>query len=213
MVGQVHVVHHPLAQRALCTLRDRTLSPSLFRSTLHYLSLFLVSEATRCLAHEAIPFDAATGAMPTVTIRDRICVVPILRAGSGMLDAALAILPEDTVVHHLGMYRDAQSLSTVEYYNRLPKTRNVDSVLILDPLIATGGTSSAAIHALEEWGVPAARITLVSVLATKQGLNYVRNQYPDITVVLAGSEDVLDEKGIAHPGLGDVGDRLYGTNL
>lgn len=172
-----------------------------------------MSEATKTLTYDETPLDASSGTLPTFSIRERIGVVPILRAGSGMLDAALAILPENTVVHHLGMYREAETLSTVEYYNRLPKSCHVDSVLILDPLVATGGTSSAAIHAIEEWGVPASRVTLVSVLATKQGLDYVRRQHPEVTVVVAGCQDELDGKGIAHPGLGDVGDRLYGTEL
>lgn len=185
----------------------------MFCRTLHNLSLFLVNEATRSLEYDETPFNPASGTMPTVTIRKRIGVVPIWRAGSGMLGAALAVFPENTAVHHLGMYREAESLSTVEYYNRLPRTCDADSVLILDPLVATGGTSSAAIHAVEEWGVPASHVTLISVLATKQGLDYVRGRHPDVTVVEAGCQDELDEKGIAHPGLGDVGDRLYGTEL
>jgi uracil phosphoribosyltransferase len=139
-------------------------------------------------------------------IKERISVIPILRAGLGMVDAMLELMPFCNV-HHLGMYRDKGSLVPILYYNKLPREPDCDRVIILEPLIATAGTLVASVELIKDWGV--SDITVMSVLASKFGLKKLTEEHPDIKILVGDVDDELTESGIILPGLGDVGDRLY----
>ena len=140
--------------------------------------------------------------------RDRIGLIPILRAGLGMVDAMLELMPT-AQVWHLGLFRDEQTLRPVEYYNKLPDTATVDLCLILDPMLATGGSATAAIDVLKRWG--ASRIKLVNLIAAPEGVEAVSAAHPDVTIHCAALDRDLNDKGYILPGLGDAGDRQFGT--
>jgi uracil phosphoribosyltransferase len=141
-------------------------------------------------------------------LADRIGFIPILRAGLGMVDAFLELMPT-AQVWHLGLFRDERTLRPVEYYNKLPSTSNVDLCLILDPMLATGGSATAAIEVLKRWG--AVRIKLVNLIAAPEGVDAVLKAHPDVEIYCAALDRQLNEKGYIMPGLGDAGDRQFGT--
>jgi uracil phosphoribosyltransferase len=143
-------------------------------------------------------------------LAERLGLVPILRAGLGMVDAFLELFPESQV-WHLGLFRDERTLRPVEYYNKLPDQTTVDTCLILDPMLATGGSASAAIEVLKDWG--AQRIKLVNLIAAPEGVAAVSEAHPDVPMYCAALDRQLNEKGYIQPGLGDAGDRQFGTGL
>jgi uracil phosphoribosyltransferase len=149
--------------------------------------------------------------MEAAELGERIGLVPILRAGLGMVDAMLELFPE-AQVWHLGLFRDERTLRPVEYYNKLPDSANVDLCLILDPMLATGGSATAAIEVLKRWGaVKPVRIKLLNLIAAPEGVEAVSSAHPDVEIHCAALDRQLNEKGYIMPGLGDAGDRQFGT--
>jgi uracil phosphoribosyltransferase len=146
--------------------------------------------------------------MQGAELADRIGLVPILRAGLGMVDAMLELMPT-AEVWHLGLFRDERTLRPIEYYNKLPDTATVDLCLILDPMLATGGSATAAIEVLKRWG--ASRIKLLNLIAAPEGVQAVASAHPDVEMYCAALDRQLNEKGYILPGLGDAGDRQFGT--
>jgi uracil phosphoribosyltransferase len=209
----LHVSNHPVLAHKLSILRSSSTSPSSFRATLREITFHLGYEATSSLTTRAIPITVpgtnltdhieATGSK----ISQKIALIPILRSGLGMVDSMLELV-EDARVHHIGMYR-SKSLMPVQYYNRLPKKCEVDVAYILDPLIATSATIISVAGILKKWGVP--EIHVISVIASKQGLSELLSHHPDVHVTLGHIDEELNADGDVLPGLGDSGDRLFGT--
>lgn len=206
---QRHVVlDHPLVRHHLARLRDEATPFPEFRGAMRALSMLLAYEALRDLPVRRVtvktPLEPATAAR----VRGRIGLVPILRAGLGMVDPVLGLLPE-AEVWHLGFYRDETTLQPVAYYNKFPARRPVDVALVLDPMLATGGSAIAALRAVRDWGVK--RIKLLGVIAAPEGLRAVRKAFPDVEVLVCALDRKLNRHGYILPGLGDAGDRQFGT--
>lgn len=204
------VIDHPLASHKLTMLRDRKTPVAHFRTLVSELGLILAVEATRSIPTEAVaietPMERTEGRR--ISPLDPV-LVPVLRAGLGLLDAFLHVIPT-AKVGHLGLYRDHDSLVPVPYYRNFPPLLAQRPVFILDPMLATGGSASEAVRQLKEAG--ATHLTLVSVLAAPEGLTRLGQDHPDLTVVVASVDRQLNEKGYILPGLGDAGDRIFGTN-
>jgi uracil phosphoribosyltransferase len=204
----LHVSRHPAVLHKLAILRDETTEPRTFREVVRELSWLLGYEALADvrLDEEAIrtPLEPTTGHR----LADRIGLVPILRAGLGMVDAMLELMPT-AEVWHLGLFRDERTLRPVEYYNKLPDSATVDLCLILDPMLATGGSATAAIGVLKRWG--AVRIKLVNLIAAPEGVAAVAAAHPDVEIHVGALDRQLNERGYILPGLGDAGDRQFGT--
>lgn len=206
---KIVVLDHPLAAHKLTLLRDRKTPVSLFRTLTEELGLLLAMESTRSLPVVPVavetPLERMQGALlPSL---DPV-LVPVLRAGLGLLQPFLQLLPT-AKVGHLGLYRDHDSLVPVPYYRNFPPLLEARPVFILDPMLATGGSASEAVRQLKEAG--ARQVTLASVLATPEGLRRLEADHPDLTVVAAAVDRQLNEKGYILPGLGDAGDRTFGT--
>jgi uracil phosphoribosyltransferase len=206
--SNLHVSKHPAVLHKLALLRAETTEPKKFRE--------LVREISWLVGYEAL----ADAYVREVTVRtpleetvghelaERIGLVPILRAGLGMVDAFLELFPT-AQVWHLGLFRDERTLRPVEYYNKLPDHSTVDTSLILDPMLATGGSATAAIEVLKDWG--ATRIKLVNLIASPEGVAAVSEAHPDVAIYCASVDRQLNERGYILPGLGDAGDRQFGT--
>jgi uracil phosphoribosyltransferase len=204
----VHVSQHPAVLHKLAVLRDERTEPKKFREVVRELSWLLGYEA---LADVGVrPLDIRTPMEPMTAheLDARIGLVPILRAGLGMVDAMLELMPT-AQVWHLGLFRDERTLRPVEYYNKLPNSATVDLCLILDPMLATGGSATAAIEVLKKWG--AVRIKLVNLIAAPEGIEAVTTAHPDVHIHCAALDRGLNERGYIQPGLGDAGDRQFGT--
>ncbi|HLK42654.1 MAG TPA: uracil phosphoribosyltransferase [Thermoleophilia bacterium] len=206
---RVVVVGHPLVRHKLGLLRDRTTTTRDFRALMGELGAFLCYEATRELEVEPARVETplATAAAWRVSGK-KLGVVAVLRAGMGMLDAVLALVPVARV-GFVGLYRDEQTLQPVEYYCKLPGDLAERDVLVLDPMLATGGSAAAALRMCRERG--ARRLSLLSVVAAPEGIARVRTSHPDVTIYTCAVDDGLNADGYILPGLGDAGDRLYGT--
>jgi uracil phosphoribosyltransferase len=207
----LHVSRHPAVLHKLGILRDEKTEPKKFREVVRELSWLLGYEA---LADARVQARTVTTPMETMDgheLGERIGLVPILRAGLGMVDAMLELMPT-AQVWHLGLFRDERTLRPVEYYNKLPDSANVDLCLILDPMLATGGSATAAIEVLKRWGaVNPVRIKLLNLIAAPEGVKAVSDAHPDVEIYCAALDRQLNEKGYIMPGLGDAGDRQFGT--
>jgi uracil phosphoribosyltransferase len=206
----VHVSQHPAVLHKLAILRDERTEPKKFRELVRELSWLLGYEA---LADVGVrPLDIRTPMEPMTAheLDARIGLVPILRAGLGMVDAMLELMPT-AQVWHLGLFRDERTLRPVEYYNKLPNSATVDLCLILDPMLATGGSATAAIEVLKKWG--AVKIKLVNLIAAPEGIEAVTSAHPDVQIHCAALDRELNDRGYIQPGLGDAGDRQFGTGL
>jgi len=210
MSGSLTVVSHPLVNAKLSVLRKAETTPKEFREGIRQISMVLGIEASRDLPTEE--FQGQTPVAPFVgtTIKPRIGLTPILRAGLGMCEAMLELFPA-AHVYYLGLFREKVSLQPVEYYSKLPKQPTVDLVYLLDPLVATGGTAVAAIHMLIDWGISIKDIRFLAVLASRQGIDHVRGEFPDLQIYVAAIDQQLTDTGYITPGLGDTGDRLNNT--
>ena len=209
--GGVFVSNHPAVQHKLALLRDDTTEPKKFRELVRELSWLLGYEALADVRLRTIPVRTPMEQIEASQLADRIGLVPILRAGLGMVDAMLELMPT-AEVWHLGLFRDERTLRPVEYYNKLPDSASVDLCLILDPMLATGGSATAAIEVLKRWGaVQPVRIKLVNLIAAPEGVEAVAAAHPDVEIHTAALDRQLNEKGYILPGLGDAGDRQFGT--
>jgi uracil phosphoribosyltransferase len=207
----LHVSSHPAILDKLARMRDEKTDPKLFRELVREISWLLGYEAL--LDARMMPTRVKTPIEETdgARLAERIGLVPILRAGLGMVDAMLELMPT-AEVWHLGLFRDERTLRPVEYYNKLPDSATVDLCLILDPMLATGGSATAAIEVLKKWGaVTPVRIKLVNLIAAPEGVRAVTEAHPDVHVYCAALDRQLNERGYIMPGLGDAGDRQFGT--
>jgi uracil phosphoribosyltransferase len=204
----LHVSQHPLVAHKLAILRDRTTEPKKFRELVRELTWLLGYEAMADLTTQAFEIQTPLEPMTAARMEPRVGLVPILRAGLGMVDAMLELLPT-AEVWHIGLYRDERTLKPVEYYNKLPDAATVQVCLVLDPMLATGGSAAATIDILKEWG--AARVKQVSLIAAPEGVSTLTAAHPDVDVHVAALDSHLNERGYIVPGLGDAGDRQFGT--
>jgi uracil phosphoribosyltransferase len=208
MSDLVRVSRHPLVLHKLALLRSKHTEPKKFRELVREIAQLLFYEATADLELAPLTVETPLADAPGFEVADRIGVVPILRAGLGMSEAIIDILP--TVhVWHLGLYRDHETLQPVTYYNKLPKEPDIDLSLIVDPMLATGGSAVAAVDILKEWG--ARHIKFLGLIASPEGVRTLTGAHPDVTVHLAAIDSHLDARGYIIPGLGDAGDRQFGT--
>ncbi|HEV2301389.1 MAG TPA: uracil phosphoribosyltransferase [Stellaceae bacterium] len=203
------VVEHPLVQHKLSLMRDRNTSTAEFRRLTREISLLLAYEATRDLPVEAMPIDTPleSASFPLLAGK-KLCLVSILRAGNGILDGMLDLLPSARV-GHIGIYRDPRTLQAVEYYLKLPEDLAERDAILVDPMLATGNSAVAAISRLVE--LKARSIKFVCLVAAPEGVAQVAQVFPDVAIITASLDRCLDAHGYILPGLGDAGDRLFGT--
>jgi uracil phosphoribosyltransferase len=207
----LHVSQHPAILHKLAILRDEATEPKKFREVVRELSWLLGYEALADARVRPLEVRTPLETMQGAELADRIGLVPILRAGLGMVDAMLELMPT-AQVWHLGLFRDERTLRPVEYYNKLPTSATVDLCLILDPMLATGGSATAAIEVLKRWGaVHPVRIKLVNLIAAPEGVEAVTKAHPDVEIYCAALDRQLNDVGYIQPGLGDAGDRQFGT--
>jgi uracil phosphoribosyltransferase len=207
-VEGVFVSDHPLVKHKLSLLRDASTDSTKFRQLVRELAILLAYEATRDLELEKMSVQTPLAQAEGYELRERIGLVPILRAGLGMVNGVWEMMP-GAEVWHIGLYRDERTLRPVEYYNKLPIDPRVQVCLILDPMLATGGSASATAKLLKGWG--ARRIKFVGLIAAPEGLAVMRRDHPDVAIHVAAIDDHLNEVGFIVPGLGDAGDRQFGT--
>lgn len=207
-MSSVHVSNHPLIQHRLTTLRDVSTQSPEFRGLVFQLSALLCYEATRGLQTIATDVETPMGQARGVQLDANLGLVPILRAGLGMVDGFLSLIPE-AQVWHIGLYRDEETLKPVEYYNKLPEIATVQTVFILDPMLATGGSAIATADIIKRWGVTDVRF--VGLIAAPEGVDALNEAHPDIPIYVGAVDNHLNEIGFIVPGLGDAGDRQFGT--
>lgn len=202
------IIDHPLIKRDLSILRNRNTTSHMFRTTLRRISSIMAFEVTRDLKLNRgtvrTPLEKTTG----YSLADEIVIVPVLRAGLGLIEGFLDFLPEARV-GHVGIYRNEKTLEPVDYYSKFPRVLNKGLVLLLDPMLATGGSGAAAISFLKHKG--AKRIRFVSLLAAPEGVKRITTTHPDVRVFSTVLDRQLDNHGYILPGLGDAGDRIFGT--
>jgi uracil phosphoribosyltransferase len=204
----LHVSNHPAVQHKLALLRQETTEPKKFRELVREISWLLGYEALEDARLTSVSVRTPLEEIEGGRLADRIGLIPILRAGLGMVDAMLELMPT-AQVWHLGLFRDERTLRPVEYYNKLPDQATVDVCLILDPMLATGGSATAAIQVLKDWG--AHHIKLINLIAAPEGVRAVASAHPDVAIHTAALDRQLNERGYILPGLGDAGDRQFGT--
>lgn len=204
----VHVSNHPLIRHKLTLLRDRKTEPKKFRELVREIAILLAYEATQDLSVEAVEVQTPLAVASGYDLREPIGLVPILRAGLGMVEGIWEMMPS-AEVWHIGLYRDERTLRPVEYYNKLPVAPTVQVCLILDPMLATGGSAVATVDILKRWG--AQRIKFVGLIAAPEGIQRLSSAHPDVPIHLAAVDEHLNNIGYIVPGLGDAGDRQFGT--
>jgi uracil phosphoribosyltransferase len=204
----LHLVQHPLVHDALATLRDRSTPPELFRRMAVRISLLLAAEATRDITSQPVQVETPLGPADGKRISDNVVVVPVLRAGLGMLDAVLELIPTARV-GHIGLQRDEITAVASQYYSKLPGGLNGSFVLMIDPMLATGGSAVAALDLLR--GAGAHNIRMICIVAAPDGVALVEAHHPDVHIYTPAVDQGLNPHKFIVPGLGDFGDRLYGT--
>jgi uracil phosphoribosyltransferase len=206
----VYESNHPLVCHKLTVLRQSDTGVRRFRELVWELTTFLAYEALADLKVEekvvTTPLDEATGHVMV----DRVALVPVLRAGLGMVDPIWNLLPE-AQIGHIGLYRDEETLQPVEYYSKLPNADQVDVCILLDPMLATGGSAVAACNILKRWGMH--RLKYIGLIAAPEGIERLHKAHPDVDIHIAAADCCLNDKGYIVPGLGDAGDRLFGTKV
>ncbi|MBQ4514913.1 MAG: uracil phosphoribosyltransferase [Anaerolineaceae bacterium] len=202
------VSNHPLIQHKLSILRDKNTKPNEFRSLVSELGTLLCYEATRDLPLVSKVIETPLMQTTTNVLAEKIALIPILRAGLGMVDGIWNLIPNACVLH-IGLYRNEETLKPVEYYNKLANYRTVEHCLILDPMLATGGSAIAVADILKKWG--AKSIRFVGLIGAPEGVEALHKAHPDIDIHLAAIDEKLNENGYILPGLGDAGDRQFGT--
>jgi uracil phosphoribosyltransferase len=204
----IRTVDHPLIAGGLSVLRAKTTTPDLFRRHLQEIAIFLFVEASRTWETKAIEVESPLASCAGAILEKPIVLVPILRAGLGMLDGILRVAP-DASIGHIGLYRDAETLRPVSYYDRLPVNIAAANVLLLDPMLATGHSACEAASILKAQG--ARSIQFLCVLACPPGVQQFHSEHPDVPIVTAAMDPELNDHGYIVPGLGDAGDRYFGT--
>ena len=206
---EVHVVRHPLVQHKLTLMRQAERSTQGFRRLLNEIGMLLAYEVTRDLPIEDVEIHTPLTPMKAPKLAGKKLVfAPILRAGMGFVDGMLELVPSARVAH-IGLYRDEKTLQPVEYYNKLPVAPTVDVCVVLDPMLATGGSATATVDVLKRWG--AGRVKYVGILAAPEGIAALQEAHPDVDIYVGAVDSHLNEIGFIVPGLGDAGDRQFGT--
>lgn len=208
MSKKLFISRHPLVLHRLGQLRDRTTPPPPFRQLVRELAQMLFFEAAQDLALQRTSVMTPLAECPAQKLEESIGLVPILRAGLGMAEAILELMP-DAQVWHLGLYRDHTTHRPITYYNKLTEKSELDVCYMLDPMLATGGSAVAAIDILKKWGLK--KIKFLGLLAAPEGVETLHTAHPDVEIYLAGLDRHLDENCYIVPGLGDAGDRQFGT--
>lgn len=204
----VYISSHPLVKHKLTRLRDKSTNSTQFRQLVRELAVLLCYEATQDLALTPKTVETPMGTAPGSWLAESIGLIPILRAGLGMVDGVWEMMP-GAEVWHIGLYRDERTLRPVQYYNKLPVEPRVQVCLILDPMLATGGSAIATVDLLREWG--ARRIKFVGLIAAPEGIKALREAHADVPIHIAAVDERLNDIGYIVPGLGDAGDRQFGT--
>ncbi|HIQ63214.1 MAG: uracil phosphoribosyltransferase [Christensenellales bacterium] len=208
-MASLHVLEHPLIQHKLSLMRNKNTGSKEFRELLEEIAMLMAYEVTRDFPLKEIEVETPICVMKTKVLAGRkVGVVPILRAGLGMVDGILNLIPAARV-GHVGLYRDPETLEPVEYYCKLPNDVQERELIVIDPMLATGGSASAAITFLKQRGC--SHIKLVCLIAAPEGVARVRKAHPDVDIFVAAMDECLNDHGYIVPGLGDAGDRLFGT--
>lgn len=207
-MSKVHTSNHPLVKHKLTKLRDMKTEHKKFRELVHEIATLLAYEATSDLPLQEVTITSPMGQAAGHTLKERIGLIPVLRAGLGMVEGVLQMIPS-AEVWHIGLFRDEETLRPVEYYNKLPVTPTVDLCLVIDPMLATGGSAVAVVDILKEWG--ASRIAFLGIIAAPEGVARLREKHPDVPIYVAAVDEYLNDSGFIVPGLGDAGDRQFGT--
>lgn len=199
---------HPLVAHKLTKLRDKNTDPKKFRELIREISALIAYEATQDLATCPVPVTTPLAQTEGAELLEKVGLVPILRAGLGMVEGVWDLMPT-AEVWHIGLYRDERTLKPVQYYNKLPVEPTVSVCLILDPMLATGGSGVATVEILKRWGVR--KIKFIGLIGAPEGIENLHGHHPDVPIHLAAVDDHLNEIGYIVPGLGDAGDRQFGT--
>ena len=208
-MGNVHVLDHPLIQHKLSILRDERTGVKEFREAVGEIAALMCYEATRNLPTEEIEIQTPVApAKVRVLSGKKLAIVPILRAGLGMVDTIIDLIPS-AKVGHIGLFRDPETHEPVKYYCKMPPDISERQVFIVDPMLATGGSAAAAIGFLKEYGCK--NITLMDIIAAPEGIAVVQKEHPDVDIFVAAVDEKLNENAYIVPGLGDAGDRIFGT--
>ena len=206
---KVHILDHPLLQHKLSILRDERTGSKEFREVVSEIATLMCYEATRDLPLEEVEIKTPITTAKFKTLAGKkLAIVPVLRAGLGMVDGILELLPA-AKVGHIGLYRDPETLEHVEYYCKMPNDIAERDIIILDPMLATGGSASAAIQFIKNYDVK--HIKLMNIIAAPEGIERVHKDHPDVEIYVAAVDEKLNEHGYIVPGLGDAGDRIFGT--
>ena len=209
MDNMVHVLDHPLLQHKLSILRNKDTGVKDFRSVVSEIATLMCYEATRDLPTEVVEIETPVAmAKVKVIAGKKLAIVPVLRAGLGMVDGILTLIPS-AKVGHIGLYRDPSTHEPVEYYCKMPDDIESRDVIILDPMLATGGSASAAIQFIKNYGCK--NIKLMNIIAAPEGVERVRKDHPDVDIYVAAVDEKLNDHAYIVPGLGDAGDRIFGT--
>ena len=206
--GGIYLVKHPLVEHHVTRMRRESTRPSEFRGLVRRLAALMAYEATQDLPTQPYQVTTPICEADGVQIKGRIGIVPILRAGLGMVDPVLDLLPM-AEVWHLGLYRDEATAQPVSYYDKLPAKRPVDVAMVLDPMLATGGSVTAALMTLREWGVT--NVKVLSLIAAREGIDAVATQFPEVQIYVCQIDPELNAHKFIVPGLGDAGDRIFNT--
>ena len=205
----VHVIDHPLIQHKLTIMRMKETGTKDFRELLEEISMLMAYEITRDFPLKEVEIETPVAMAKTKVLSGKkLAIVPILRAGLGMVDSMIELIPSASV-GHVGMYRDPKTLKPVEYYCKLPGDVAERTLIVVDPMLATGGSSSAALSLLKEKG--AKHIILMCLVAAPEGVRVINHDHPDVPLYVAAIDEKLNDKGYIVPGLGDAGDRIFGT--
>ena len=207
-MSKVCVFDHPLIQHKLSILRDERTSVKEFRELISEIAMLMCYEATRDLPVEEVEVKTPVAVAKCRIAGKKLAVVPILRAGLGMVDGMVSMMP-NVKVGHVGLFRDPQTLEPVKYYFKMPPDIQERDVIVVDPMLATGGSASAAIQFLKDDGVK--HIKLMSIIGAPEGVERMQKDHPDVDIFVAALDDHLNEHGYIVPGLGDAGDRIFGT--
>jgi len=204
----LNILKHPLLTHKLARLRKKETGTKEFRETLKEIAGLMAYEITRDLPVRSVHIETPVGPCNTEELAADIVLVPVLRAGLGMVDGISDLIP-DAKIGHIGIYRDHETLKPMTYYSKFPENITESIVMVLDPMLATGGSSSDAIKILKDQG--AKSIKLVCIVGAPEGINRIKKDHPDVQIFIAGLDEKLNENGYIVPGLGDAGDRLFGT--
>ncbi|MFY9175189.1 MAG: uracil phosphoribosyltransferase [Peptococcia bacterium] len=208
-MGKLTVLDHPMVKHKLTHIRDINTNPRDFRDLVEEVTILMAYEATKDLPLKDVEIETPVSAAKTQVIAGKkLVLVPILRAGLGMLNGMLKVIPQ-AKVGHIGLYRDHETLQPIEYYCNMPSNLANRELMLLDPMLATGGSAVAAISLLKKRGAP--KIKLLCIIAAPEGIKAVQEAHPDVDIFVATVDSHLNDKGYIVPGLGDAGDRLYGT--